>query len=227
MDAKLWAFLLVSAVLTITPGVDMALVARSALSRGRNAAFMTTLGIITGLPVHAFLSAVGLSVILSQSALAFETVKLLGAGYLIYLGVRTIISAGSSGGSNGGKHGKHGKHVASEVTQPQANSRAETRRLYLRSYVEGLLNNLLNPKVALFYLTFLPQFMSPGDPVIARSVLMGLIHAAEGIIWLMLYAYFLTRLSAVMNRPGVRRNIERVTGLLLVGLGVRLVWEKR
>lgn len=224
MDAKLWAFLLVSSVLTITPGVDMALVARSALSRGRNAAFMTTLGIITGLPVHAFLSAIGLSVILSQSALAFETVKLLGAGYLIYLGVLTIISAGGNSGSNGGKHGKH---VASEVAQPQPPSRAETRRLYLRSYVEGLLNNLLNPKVALFYLTFLPQFMSPGDPVIARSVLMGLIHAAEGIIWLMLYAYFLTKLSAVMNRPSVRRNIERVTGLLLVGLGVRLVWEKR
>ncbi|MDQ5826702.1 MAG: LysE family translocator [Chloroflexota bacterium] len=220
MDAKLWAFVLVSAVLTITPGVDMALVARSALSRGRNAAFMTTLGIITGLPIHAFLSAVGLSVILSQSALAFETVKLLGAGYLIYLGVRTIVSAGKGGG-------KHDQQAGVEAAQPPALSRAETRRLYLRSYVEGLLNNLLNPKVALFYLTFLPQFMSPGDPVVARSLLMSLIHAAEGIIWLMLYAYFLSRLGAIMNRPRVKRNIERATGLLLVGLGVRLVWEKR
>lgn len=220
MDAKLWAFVAFSAVLTITPGVDMALVARSALSRGRNAAFMTTLGIITGLPVHAFLSAVGLSVILSQSALAFETVKLLGAGYLIYLGVRTIISAGKS-------DGKHDTQAAIQASTPQARTREETLRIYRRSYVEGLLNNLLNPKVALFYLTFLPQFMSPGDPVIARSLLMGLIHAAEGIIWLMLYAYFLSKLSELMSRPSVKRNIERVTGLLLVGLGVRLVWEKR
>lgn len=226
MDAKLWAFVLFSAVLTITPGVDMALVARSALSRGRNAAFMTTLGIITGLPVHAFLSAVGLSVILSQSAQAFETVKLLGAGYLVYLGVRTIISAGKSG-SKHDKHDKHGKQAVIEAAVAQPRSRAETRKVYLRSYVEGLLNNLLNPKVALFYVTFLPQFMSPGDPVVARALLMGLIHAAEGIIWLMLYAYFLSRLSAVMNRPSVKRNIERVTGLLLVGLGVRLAWEKR
>ncbi len=224
MDAKLWAFVAFSAVLTITPGVDMALVARSALSRGRNAAFMTTLGIITGLPVHAFLSAVGLSVILSQSALAFETVKLLGAGYLVYLGVRTIISAGKSGGKSGGKHDTQ---AAVQDKMPQASARRETRRIYLRSYVEGLLNNLLNPKVALFYLTFLPQFMSPGDPVIARSLLMALIHATEGIIWLMLYAYFLSRLSELMNRPSVKRNIERVTGLLLVGLGVRLVWERR
>jgi threonine/homoserine/homoserine lactone efflux protein len=220
MDAKLWAFVLFSAVLTITPGVDMALVARSALSRGRNAAFMTTLGIISGLPIHAFLSAVGLSVILSQSALAFETVKLLGAGYLVYLGVRTIISAGKSGG-------KHTSPLGIEAAVLQGSNPTETRKVYLRSYFEGLLNNLLNPKVALFYLTFLPQFMSPGDPVLARSLLMGLIHAAEGIIWLMLYAYFLSRLGEVMNRPTVKRNIERVTGLLLVGLGVRLVWEKR
>lgn len=215
MDAKLWAFIVFSAVLTITPGIDMALVARSAISKGRNAAFMTTLGIITGLPIHAFLSSVGLSLILSQSALAFETVKFLGAGYLVYLGIRTIISAGKSGG-----HGNQG-------LLPEAPTRHATRQLYVRSYVEGLLNNLLNPKVALFYLTFLPQFMSPGDPVIARSLLMGLIHAAQGVIWLMLYAYFISRLSVLMNRPNVKRNIERVTGLLLIGLGVRLVWEKR
>jgi threonine/homoserine/homoserine lactone efflux protein len=220
MDAKLWAFVAFSVVLTITPGIDMALVARSALSRGRNAAFMTTLGIVTGLPVHAFLSAVGLSVILSQSALAFETVKLLGAGYLVYLGVRTIISAGKSSG-------KHDTEAVSQASTLQVRTREETMSIYRRSYIEGLLNNLLNPKVALFYLTFLPQFMSAGDPVIARSLLMGLIHAAEGIIWLMLYAYFLSRLSQLMSRPSVRRNIERVTGLLLVGLGVRLVWEKR
>ena len=220
MDAKLWAFVAFSAVLTITPGVDMALVARSALSRGRNAAFMTTLGIITGLPVHAFLSAVGLSVILSQSALAFETVKLLGAGYLVYLGGRTIISAGKGGG-------EHGTQATAPTSTSRARTRDETMRIYRRSYVEGLLNNLLNPKVALFYLTFLPQFMSPGDPVVARALLMGLIHAAEGIVWLMLYAYFLSRLSEVMGRPSVKRNIERVTGLLLVGLGVRLVWERR
>src|SRR5438094_8754126 len=97
MDPKLVAFIVLSAVLTVTPGVDMALVTRNTLSRGRAAAFLTTLGISTGLPVHAFMSAVGLSVILSRSALAFEIVKLLGAAYLFYLGIRTFLTAGKPG----------------------------------------------------------------------------------------------------------------------------------
>jgi threonine/homoserine/homoserine lactone efflux protein len=95
------------------------------------------------------------------------------------------------------------------------------------SYVEGLFTNLLNPKVALFYLTFLPQFISPGDPVIARSLLLAGIHAALGVIWLTVYAYFVSKLSELLNRPRVKRNIERVTGALLVGFGLRLVWEQR
>src|SRR4051794_24431316 len=98
MDPKLIAFIVLSTALTVTPGIDMALVTRNTLSRGRTAAFVTTLGICSGLPVHAFLSAVGLSVILSRSALAFEIVKLLGAGYLIYLGIRTFATAGKQGG---------------------------------------------------------------------------------------------------------------------------------
>src|SRR5437764_11162583 len=98
MDQKLIAFIILSAALTVTPGIDMALVTRNTLSRGRAAAFATTLGITSGLPIHAFLSAVGLSVILSRSALAFEIVKFLGAAYLIYLGVRTFVTAGKQGG---------------------------------------------------------------------------------------------------------------------------------
>jgi threonine/homoserine/homoserine lactone efflux protein len=98
VDPKLIAFIVLSAILTVTPGVDMALVTRNTLSRGRSAAFATTLGVTSGLPIHAFLSAVGLSVILSRSALAFETVKFLGAGYLLYLGIRTFIMAGKPEG---------------------------------------------------------------------------------------------------------------------------------
>ncbi|MFL5734234.1 MAG: LysE family translocator [Chloroflexia bacterium] len=96
-----------------------------------------------------------------------------------------------------------------------------------RSYFEGLLNNLLNPKVALFYLTFLPQFISPGDPVVAKSLLLAGIHVTMGLVWLTLYAYFVSRLSLLFSSAAVKRRLERVTGALLIALGLRLVWEKR
>lgn len=217
MDPKLAAFFLLSLALTVTPGVDMALVTRNTLSRGRAAALATTLGVTSGLPVHAFMSAVGLSVLLSQSAAAFEIVKLLGAAYLFYLGIRTFITAGKQGKAT----------VPGGSTAEPDLIRQEGRNLYTRSYIEGLLTNLLNPKVALFYLTFLPQFMSPGDPVIARSLLLAGIHAGLGILWLTVYAYFVSRLSAVLNRARVRRNIERVTGAMLMAFGLRLLWERR
>lgn len=217
MDQKLVAFFLLSAALTITPGVDMALVTRNTLSRGRAAALATTLGVTSGLPVHAFLSAVGLSVLLSQSAAAFEMVKLLGAAYLFYLGIRTFVTAG-----------KQDKATAHRKATAEADpGRQEKRNLLIHSYREGLLTNLLNPKVALFYLTFLPQFMSLGDPVVAKSLLLAGIHAGLGILWLTLYAYFVSRLSALLNRAVVKRNIERVTGALLVAFGLRLLWERR
>ncbi len=196
----------------------MALVTRNTLRKGRRAAFLTTLGIVSGLPVHAFLSAVGLSVILSQSAVAFEVVKYLGACYLFYLGLRTILTAGKEGSHSTPTSGGAG------IEQPFAPRREGRPAL---SYVEGLFTNLLNPKVALFYLTFLPQFISPGDPVIARSLLLAGIHGGLGVIWLTIYAYFVSKLSELLNRPRVKRNIERVTGALLLGFGLRLVWEQR
>lgn len=212
MDSKLIAFFLISAVLTITPGVDMALVTRNTLRRGRVAAFATTLGVTSGLPIHAFLSSVGLSVLLSQSAQAFEVVKLLGAGYLLYLGIRTFISAGRGDAATDPEQGAHGGSL------PPGGSSG-----FRRSYMEGLTTNLLNPKVALFYLTFLPQFIQPGDPVVLRSLLLASIHAGLGILWLTTYAYFVSKLSALLNRPRIKRNIERVTGAVLVGFGVRLL----
>ncbi len=223
MDPKITAFFLIAAALTVTPGVDMALVTRNTLRRGRKATFFTTLGITSGLPVHAFLSAVGLSIILSQSAAAFEVVKLLGAGYLFYLGVRTFLSAGKDDEG----HASAGENVVAEVPEKGPVGSRSSGRLYAHAYMEGLLTNLLNPKVALFYLTFLPQFLSPGDPVVPKSLLLAGIHAGLGVVWLTIYAYFVSRLSQIMNRPTVKRNIERVTGAILVGFGLRLVWEQR
>ena len=102
-----------------------------------------------------------------------------------------------------------------------------TARDARRAFAQGLLSNLLNPKVALFYLTLLPQFVRPADNVLARSLLLAGVHVLIGLAWLVAYTYFLGRLSAALRRPRVRRALEGVTGSLLIGLGGRLAWDRR
>ncbi len=204
-DGSILAFIGIAALLTILPGADMALVAKVTLLDGRRAAFFTSLGICAGLPVHATASALGLSLILATSAEAFTVVKFAGAAYLAYLGVRTI---------------RDSLRPASDPVGGAA--RARTSRA---AFAQGWLSNVLNPKVALFYLTFLPQFISPGDNVLAKSLLLAGIHAALGLVWLPLYAYAIDRIGAVVR--GARRWLERVSGAALIGLGVRLALERR
>ncbi len=194
----------VLALLTISPGADMALVAKITLERGRRASLLATLGICSGTLVHATASALGLSVILATSAQAFTVVKLVGAAYLAYLGVQALRSSL--------------RHDAAEVTSPRRGA---------TPYLQGVLSNVLNPKVAVFYLTFLPQFMSPGDNVLVRSLAFALAHSVMGIIWLSACAYVVSRVSAVLGGTGVRRWLERATGGLLIALGARLVLERR
>ena len=203
IDPSLVAFVGIAALLTILPGVDMALVAKVTLQDGKRAAFFTSLGISSGLPVHATASALGLSVILSTSAEAFTIVKVAGALYLGYVGVQTL------------------RHARRAIVASAA-LRARTRR---GAFVQGFLNNVLNPKVALFYLTFLPQFINPGDNVLLKSLLLAGIHVTLGLTWLTTYAYAIDRLGRFVQ--GARRWLERATGVALLGLGVRLALERR
>jgi len=204
LDPLFLAGLAVLALLTVSPGADMALVAKITFERGRRAALLATLGICSGLLVHATASALGLSVILATSAEAFTIVKLAGAAYLAYLGVQALRSSFRS----------------DAVETPTARRRANP-------FVQGVFSNVLNPKVAVFYLTFLPQFMSPADNVLVRSLAFALAHAVMGILWLSAYAYVLSRVSDVLQGAGVRRWLERVTGGVLIALGARLALERR
>jgi RhtB (resistance to homoserine/threonine) family protein len=198
------AGLAVLALLTISPGADMALVAKITLERGRRDALLATMGICSGLLVHATASALGLSVILATSAEAFTVVKLVGAVYLVYLGVQALRSSF--------------RHETVAAVTPRRST---------SPFVQGLLSNVLNPKVAVFYLTFMPQFMSPGDNVLVRSLAFAVAHGIMGVAWLTAYAYVLSRISVVLGRSGVRRWLERVTGGVLVALGLRLALERR
>ena len=213
MDPQIAAFLVLSAALTITPGADMALVTRNTLSNGRASAFFTTLGVSAGVATHALLWAVGLSAIVSRSATLYEAVKLVGAAYLVFLGIRSLIWPSA--------------HTPTETTDADEAATRARDWVPFRSFSQGLLTNVLNPKVALFYLTFLPQFISATDPVVQKALMLAGIHIGLGLVWLTVYAYLLDRLSDLFMRPSTRRRIERVTGGLLVALGLGLAWERR
>lgn len=205
-DPRFLAFLGIAAVLTITPGADTALVTKNVLGRGRASAFVTTLGICLGCLTHAILSALGLSAILRSSVALFNVVKFAGALYLIYLGAMSLSAAWK-----GGEPGQAG--VAG-------------RAGYWRSFLEGYGTNLLNPKVSIFYLTFLPQFISPGEPAFSKSLFLAAIHILMGLVWLTIYAAMLHRLSAKLLQPTIRRKLEAATGAVLITFGVRLAsWD--
>lgn len=208
MDSGLWAFTGIVALLTITPGADTMLVVRNVLARGPQAGLFAALGVCAGLFFHAACSALGLSLILAQSAMAFTVVKWLGALYLIYLGVQSLLAARHAGTLPG--------VVAAQAARPA-----------WRSFGEGIVTNVLNPKVAVFYLAFLPQFIAPGDPVLLRSLTMAGIHFLLGIVWLSLVTLLLRSFRSLLLQPRARQILESVTGLLLIGFGIRLALEHR
>lgn len=206
-DAQVIAFVVVAGVLTITPGADTMLVIRNVLRGGRKAGIATTFGIVSGLFFHAALSAVGVSVLLARSMTAFQILKLAGAAYLIWLGIRALRAAARRG------------HV---MIDERATSRKATMR---PSFQEGLLTNLLNPKVIVFYVAFLPQFIAPDDPVLGKSLLLAGIHGVQGMLWIGGLSLALDRGRRFILLPAVRRSLDAICGTVLVVLGLRLASE--
>lgn len=217
--AQLLAFLVVAGLLTITPGADMALVMRHALGSGRRQAFCASLGIGLGCLIWGTASALGVAAVLAQSALAFTVLKSVGGAYLVYLGAQALWSAVRSESTT-----KRAKDTKEESPSRSSNLRGYPSEW--ACFVHGLLTNLLNPKVAVFYLTFLPQFVAPDRPVLPQSVFLATTHVLMGLVWLTLYARFLDRMAAVLLTTRVKRRIEAVTGAVLMGLGIRLALAK-
>jgi threonine/homoserine/homoserine lactone efflux protein len=210
LDSQVAAFAGVALVLTLTPGPDTFLVIRAALAGGFRRGLVATTGILSGGVVHASLAAAGLSAILLRSARLFEAVKLVGAGYLIWIGVRTILDSR--------------RH--SPASQADLGAAPADRSVH-RTFLDGFLTNVLNPKVAVFYLAFLPQFIKPGDPVVAKTFLLVGIHYAMGIVWLPSVALFVDRMAATVAGPTFRKRLERTSGVILTGLGLRLALTRR
>jgi RhtB (resistance to homoserine/threonine) family protein len=208
LDSQVLAFAVVAAFMTMLPGADTLLVVRNSLRGGRRDGLLTVAGICSGLFVHALLSALGLSVVLAHSAAAFTAMKIAGACYLAWLGIQSIRS------SLRGTATAMPDHAIANVPA-------------VRCFSEGFLTNLLNPKVVVFYLALLPQFIEPGDPVLAKSLLLAAIHFAEGILWLGGVAWLVDRSRRFFMRPLLRRWLDAVCGACLIALGIRLALEHR
>jgi threonine/homoserine/homoserine lactone efflux protein len=208
MTDRLLGFAGVCVLLTFVPGVDTAVVTRSALARGTRAGVRTALGAASGLFVHAAAVALGVSALLARSAAGFELLRLCGACYLVVLGALTLRRAG-------------------QAHDPQD---AELRRLpRLGPFAQGLLTNLTNPKAALLFLTLLPQFLSPSwssGRALPLALALATIPATCSFTGLGLYALGLGRLRPLLQRPGVRRLQDRILGGVLIALGARLAAER-
>jgi threonine/homoserine/homoserine lactone efflux protein len=206
MDTQLLAFAGVSLLLAVTPGPDMAVVTRNALAHGRRGVVLTTSGIALALVIWVTATAVGLSALLRTSGEVLFLLKIVGACYLAYLGVRTLLES----------RARPADLLA--ATPPAAPAHAVFR--------QGFLSAISNPKLGVFFVTFLPQFVLPGQPVLPRLLELGVTFALIGWIWMNVYGLFVTRLRQVITAPRVRQWMQRVTGVVLLGFGARLALER-
>ncbi len=212
----LWLFVLSAFLLNVTPGPDTLYIVGRSTAQGLRAGVLAVLGIGAGSLVHVSAAALGLSAILAASATAFAAVKLIGAAYLFYVGVGLIRSATESAGP-----------PATRPVMGEARRR-RPRELSMRSvFLQGFLTNVLNPKVALFFLAFLPQFVAvdaPSKPL--AFLLLGIIFDFNGTIWNLLVAWFSARLSRLAPSAAFKTWFNRCVGGLFIGIGIRLALSR-
>ena len=203
MPTEFWSFVAVATVIVIMPGADMALVARNTLTGGRSAGLRTATGTLLGLGVHAGAALIGLSVVIAASSTAFNAVRLVGAIYLLWLGLQTLWRARNRPG----------------VVHYEPKTKSWPGHAPL---LQGTLTNVLNPKLSVFFLSFLPQFVDASRPANPQILVLTGTFIVMGAIWLGTYVVAVDQLSGVLTRPGVKRRLDRVIGTTLVGLGIRL-----
>ena len=208
------AFLVASSLLTITPGLDTMLVLRTAAVGGERRALGASVGICLGLLAWGMCTSVGLGALLKASRFAYNILRIAGACYLIFLGCKVFCRRQSALLGDAG--------LDFGLARNSAN-RDDPRRWFVR----GLLTNLLNPKVGVFYVTFLPLFIPAGSNVVAFSMLLASIHVLEGILWFALLIAAVRPFSVWLGKRQVVKTFDSITGAVFVGFGLRLLFPDR
>lgn len=210
METQWLAFAVAALMVTLAPGPDTFLVIGNALGGGVRRGLATVAGILCGGLFHVALFAFGVAQLLMYSERAFWTIKMLGAGYLAWLGAKALRSA----------------FAARAGADAPETAPAPPRSLW-RAYAQGVLTNALNPKIAIFYLAFLPQFLAPGPDMAMQSIAMIAMHYVMGTVWLSLLVIGASRMAGEMRSARVARALDGVIGAMMLGFGVRLAWSTR
>jgi threonine/homoserine/homoserine lactone efflux protein len=205
MFTALVTFTLAATLIVLLPGPDTLVVVRNLIRGGRRTAALTVLGVLSGLAIWVVTAALGLAALLRASRDGYTALRLVGAVYLIWLGVNSFRSRAAA----------HADEIA--ATPP--------RKLLGVGYRAGLATDLLNPKVGVFFVTFLPGFVPRGHPVGSTSLVFGAIFVIETAAYFALLLMLASRITRWMSQPAIRRRLDRATGLVLIGFGVRLAAE--
>jgi RhtB (resistance to homoserine/threonine) family protein len=210
MGTHLLVFLGVAAIVIVIPGPDTAVVTKNVLMHGRRTALGTSLGVSAGLSVWTLAAALGLASLLRASAVAFTVLKLIGALYLVWLGVQAL-------------------RASRRVDDGDAASALAPRSAMgaVGGFRQGLLSDLANPKIGIFFTSLLPQFVDPGRPVLLPFLALGAVFVAMTILWLCAYCLVAARAAQTLQRPRVKAAIDRFTGVVLIAIGIRLATERR
>jgi threonine/homoserine/homoserine lactone efflux protein len=204
---QIWAFAVFAAILAVTPGLDTMLVLRTAATGGRRAGLAAVLGIALGCLMWAVASALGVTAVLSASRLAFEVLRIAGVAYLSWLGLSALW------------HARRSVPAGTGEQVPAGASGGPGRGLRV-----GFTTNLLNPKVGVFYVSVMPQFLPTGVNPLAGTLTLAAIHIVEGLVWLSLVVLVVHRARGWLNRAGVRRRLQQLTGVAFLGFGLRLAF---
>ncbi len=203
MHVELLPFLAISILLIVIPGPDTAMVTKNAVAGGRRSGVYAALGVSIGLTIWTAAAALGIAALLRASTIAFDALKIVGALYLTWVGIQMLRSRG---------------------LPPEASARPASGSRALR---QGLLSDLGNPKIAVFFTSLLPQFVRGGTQAFMPLLFLGAIFAVLTLFWLAAYALAVGHASGWLRRPSVRRVLDRFTGVVLIGFGVRLALERR
>lgn len=208
MPDSLLTFTIAITLLTMTPGVDTMMILRNTLRGGAKDGLISSLGICSGLFVHAFLSAVGISAILLYSTTAFTILKIVGALYLIWLG---LVNLNAFLNSSKQKTIKSVKKTFS----------------FWRSIREGFMSNVLNPKTIVFYMAFLPQFISPQHSALIQSMTLASIHFGIATIWQGFLIYTICSANVFITIPLVRKTLDFISGTIMIAFGIKLFMSQK